>query len=180
MRGAETFFGVRAVHPRAMRLPYRSRGAEPDPHNVELPFLRILGSIHSPRRKCQSSAACARTRDLRQSQRDGRRSLVYAILRLLRKAVDPQLSVCNVLKLITGWTRSYSVKWRQGARARPRSRNRQTEECATPDSAKMVRHVASTNGRPVENPVGMLYYSYGERSIAILRVEVVHRRQRAG
>ena len=44
----------------------------------------------------------------------------------------------------------------------------------------MLHNFASTNGRPVENPVGVLDRSLRERAIAILRVEVMQRGQRAG
>jgi hypothetical protein len=40
-----------------------------------------------------------------------------------------------------------------------RSRNRQTEERATLGGAEMVHNFASTNGRPVEGPIGVLYLS---------------------
>ena len=58
--------------------------------------------------------------------------------------------------------------------------NGQTEERATPGGAEMVHNFASTNGGPVEGPIGVLDQSHGERAIAILRVEAVHRRQPAG
>ena len=44
----------------------------------------------------------------------------------------------------------------------------------------MVHNFASTNGRPVESPIGVLDQSHGERAIAIRRVEVVHRGKTAG
>jgi hypothetical protein len=44
----------------------------------------------------------------------------------------------------------------------------------------MVRQVASTNGRPVEDPVGVLDQSHWERAIAIFRDEVVYRGKHAG
>ena len=44
----------------------------------------------------------------------------------------------------------------------------------------MVHNFAPANGRPVENPIGVLDETLRARAIAILRVEVVHRRQRAG
>jgi hypothetical protein len=68
----------------------------------------------------------------------------------------------------------------QENRASPRSRNRQTEERATPGGAEMVHNLASANGRPVEGPVGVLDQSHGERAIAIARVQVVYRGQRTG
>jgi len=73
-----------------------------------------------------------------------------------------------------------TVKWRQEARASLSSRNRQTEERAAPGGAEMVHNFASTNGRPVEGPIGMLDQSRGVRAIAIVRVEVIQRRQGAG
>ena len=44
----------------------------------------------------------------------------------------------------------------------------------------MVHNFASTNGRPVENPVGVLDQSQWKGTIALAHVQVVHRRQRAG
>ena len=149
MRGAETFFGVRALHPRAVRLPCRPLGTAPEPHSVEPQFLKTLDSIHLPPRSCQSLAACART------QKAGGWRLVYAICassgKLLILSSRPRCSE------VDNWLGSFLFRqWRQQARASLRLRNRQTEERATPGGAEMVHNFASINGRPVEDPVGVL------------------------
>lgn len=61
-----------------------------------------------------------------------------------------------------------------------RQTDRQTEQRATVGGAEMVLNLASTNRRPVEGPVGMLDQSRGECAIALVRVEVIRRRQGAG